>query len=667
MIRLRILSAAAGMTGLLISRAALGDQYDPPATYYQNATGAGATLKSQLFTITSTGFIKRSYGDTRYAMGTGQGSIGGGFLDLDPSNSANVLNVYNRLSVNAQWAGGTLSTTFNREHVWPKHWLNLTSSQVDNGYLGIASDLFEVRPTTPSVNSARGDLGYGPINGSGTYGANSGYWYPGDADRGDLARSLFYMATRYGEGQSNNLTLVNGPPVNLYTMGDLASLLKWHYADPIDNAERRRNQYVYSQALNPLYYQNNRNPYIDHPEWVWSIFGGGNNNSQLSIAAADSAGASSINVNLGRVMLNGSISPQSVTLSKSGANPTTFNITTTGSASSTLAGERQAFDYNAQSRGMSVSLTSTASTGAKSGTVVVDNTDISSGGAGLGSADGDDVVDVSATVVANRSITATPVVFGNVIVGYSGALDTTLSTTGDDNNFTRVTVKGNGGAADSNGVSLLAGPDVQFDTDGETSTRSLFAQFDTPGRKFGSISMLRQGEGLAGEVDAPVVVNYGAIVRPHSDASFSDAANVESILLDLGTVKPGDSLKQRHFGLFNIAGAGAAGLDLKSIFASGDTSAFATDLASFAQILGGDEGLFTATLNPNILGDFSATYQLHLGDEKLPGATDGQLLTIHLTGTVVPEPGALLLASIFLIGLSRRRTTQSGDGINSHR
>ena len=72
---------------------------------------------------------------------------------------------------------------------------------------------------------------------------------------------------------------------------DLASLLRWNYTDGVDNFERRRNQYVYSSTDNPNYYQGNRNPFVDHPEYVWTIFGGGNNNSQLSVATPNQVNA----------------------------------------------------------------------------------------------------------------------------------------------------------------------------------------------------------------------------------------------------------------------------------------------------------------------------------------------------------------------------------------
>src|SRR5207245_1967786 len=91
-------------------------------------------------------------------MGTGASGISGGLEDIDPNNSSNVLLVYNRASVNGQWDAGV---TWNREHVWPKFWLNLTSSQVTNTYVGVGSDAFELRPANPTVNSNRSDYGYG--------------------------------------------------------------------------------------------------------------------------------------------------------------------------------------------------------------------------------------------------------------------------------------------------------------------------------------------------------------------------------------------------------------------------------------------------------------------------------------------------------------------------
>src|SRR5438045_8431791 len=101
--------------------------YAPPTAYYNAATGTGFTLRTNLHNIITAGFVGQSYGDARYAMGTGDTGISGGFEDVDPNNSSNILLVYNRASINGQWDAGV---TWNREHVWPKFLLNLTSSQV---------------------------------------------------------------------------------------------------------------------------------------------------------------------------------------------------------------------------------------------------------------------------------------------------------------------------------------------------------------------------------------------------------------------------------------------------------------------------------------------------------------------------------------------------------
>ncbi|PGT54898.1 hypothetical protein COD86_26890 [Bacillus cereus] len=49
-------------------------------------------------------------------------------------------------------------------------------------------------------------------------------------------------------------------------MGKLSLLLQWHEQDPVDNFERRRNEIIYMK------YQQNRNPFIDHPQWVQQIW-----------------------------------------------------------------------------------------------------------------------------------------------------------------------------------------------------------------------------------------------------------------------------------------------------------------------------------------------------------------------------------------------------------
>jgi endonuclease I len=517
---------------------AVADQYDAPATYYQNATGTGATLKSQLFTITSTGFIARTYGDARYAEA---------ITDRDPANASNILLVYNRASVSGTWDFGV---TFNREHVWPKSLLGLTSNDVTNSYAGVASDQFELRPSNPTINSNRSNWGYGkitaakPAAGYGIVSSGGTYWYPGDADRGDVARSIFYMATRYGQGQAHNLTLVNGAP-STYQMGDKESLLHYMYEDPVDTFERARNQSIYSQTLNPQYYQNNRNPFIDHPEYVWSIFGTEANNSRLSVGAQQADGSSTADVNLGKVIAGSTFGTQTVTLSKTGSTPTTFDATVAGSATSTLNTPRNSFDYNAGSKPVTVGFSgSTATTGARSGTIVFNNTDLTTAGAGQGSADGNDTINVTGSVVsharpsvslAQDSSTQT-IDLGIFAQGSSGT---------DTNNTFGIVNRGTANefvaGLDIDSVSFASGEAAAFTTDlaassnlavGEARTFTATAVTDVLGVHAVTYSLATSDENIPGAMSlTSLSTTLTSRIAIGGDANLGDSVGFEDLVI----------------------------------------------------------------------------------------------------------------------------------------
>ena len=134
-------------------------------------------------------------------------------------------------------------------HVWPQSKLGASASP---SVANIASDLQNLKPANPVINSNRGNLPYAA--GSGSHGFVSGGYFPGEADKGDLARIILYMHVRW------NLT------INTSTVGDLDLLLRWHIQDPVDDFERNRNEVIYNS-------QNNRNPFIDHPEFAERIWG----------------------------------------------------------------------------------------------------------------------------------------------------------------------------------------------------------------------------------------------------------------------------------------------------------------------------------------------------------------------------------------------------------
>lgn len=156
--------------------------------------------------------------------------------DEDPNNQDNVLLIYNRASVLSTWDAGS---TWNREHVWPRSKLPNSTSE---------ADLHLLRASNPSLNSSRSNLSF--VDGEGEARIIGSGWYPGDEDRGDVARIVFYVIMMW--------------ETNINLIGNLDTFLKWHEEDPVDEFERQRNQVIYA-------YQRNRNPFIDYPELV-SIF-----------------------------------------------------------------------------------------------------------------------------------------------------------------------------------------------------------------------------------------------------------------------------------------------------------------------------------------------------------------------------------------------------------
>jgi hypothetical protein len=135
-------------------------------------------------------------------------------------------------------------------------------------------------PTDAWVNLKRANWPYGTVGSNVTFLAENGgklgqCTYPGcsglvfepiDAYKGDIARGYFYMLTRYmneAVGWSNAPVLSGGE--FLPWVENL--LLEWHEQDPVSAKEVARNNTIYTNL------QHNRNPYIDHPEWVAYIWG----------------------------------------------------------------------------------------------------------------------------------------------------------------------------------------------------------------------------------------------------------------------------------------------------------------------------------------------------------------------------------------------------------
>ena len=107
--------------------------------------------------------------------------------------------------------------------------------------------------TKLSVNSSRGNKKFGTA---------SGYYNPynvngsGQDYRGDTARIIFYLFTRYSQSDSYGFTAI---------AQSLDLLLEWNKIDPVTPHEEHRNEVVYA-------FQGNRNPFIDYPEFADMIW-----------------------------------------------------------------------------------------------------------------------------------------------------------------------------------------------------------------------------------------------------------------------------------------------------------------------------------------------------------------------------------------------------------
>jgi len=231
---------------------------ETPEGYYDSASSlSGEELKSALHDIID-GHTEISYDDVWNALKD---------TDKDPYNSENVILLYTGWSVNAaqEYNNGQ---GWNREHVWAQ-------SHGDFGTAtGTGTDVHNLRPCDISVNSSKsnndfdnGGVEYIDPDGGPTGCYRTTYtWEPRETVKGDVARMIFYMATRY-EGDLGVVDYAPSSPNHEPVHGVFSTLMEWHVEDPVDEWEENRNDIIYED------YQHNRNPFIDHPEYVDDIWG----------------------------------------------------------------------------------------------------------------------------------------------------------------------------------------------------------------------------------------------------------------------------------------------------------------------------------------------------------------------------------------------------------
>jgi len=244
-----------------------------PSGYYDDANGlTGEALQTALHNIID------NHNAVSYSY------LWTAFETTDVNSNGKVWDMYSNctFTFGSDQCGGYSGECdcYNREHSFPSSWFNDGSPMY--------TDLFQLVPTDGYVNGIRSNYPFGETS-SPSYTSSNGaklgpcsypgysgtVFEPADQFKGDFARNYFYMATRYSNviaGWENNDpngdAVLNGTSYPAFENWFLSLLLEWNAADPVSQKEIDRNNAVYL-------IQNNRNPYIDHPEYVDMVWGDG--------------------------------------------------------------------------------------------------------------------------------------------------------------------------------------------------------------------------------------------------------------------------------------------------------------------------------------------------------------------------------------------------------
>lgn len=236
------------------------DPYSYEGSYYDTvdvgalSEGLDGSLRTKLTTL-----IAPSQWYTYSGSGESTLSYRLQYADEDPTNPNNMIYFYSRDSVKKNAA-----SSWNREHVWPQ-----SKSNGNYGENKAGADILHIRPTYNQTNSTRGSLLMGDTGKETTltydgmtYGYKGGSMFePLDSVKGDVARIFMYVWTAYKN-------IYSSKPMDLMSVIEsYDTLLKWHMEDKPDVSEGNRNNYAQSTK------QGNRNPFVDHPEYAWMIFG----------------------------------------------------------------------------------------------------------------------------------------------------------------------------------------------------------------------------------------------------------------------------------------------------------------------------------------------------------------------------------------------------------
>lgn len=192
----------------------------------------------------------------------------------------------------------------NQEHVWPK-----ALGFEESGKGGARGDPMHLMAGNGYANNIHSNDFYGYVDKTQTYtdcgnkypnqsgnlsgksktlGGSQTVFEPQDCDKGNIARAIFYMVARYNYLSGSDPDGINSNNPNLEIVDNLSAwkstgyqstttetgkigliqdLLEWNKIDPVDEYELHRNNLLCRN------FTNNRNPFIDFPEWADLIWG----------------------------------------------------------------------------------------------------------------------------------------------------------------------------------------------------------------------------------------------------------------------------------------------------------------------------------------------------------------------------------------------------------
>lgn len=228
---------------------------DPPIGYYDSTVGlSGNELRAVLHEIISTNT------NTNYSN-----SVAIMYSAIDNDNGW-IRCVYSGYSVAHPVGDPSTPNSFSCEHSYCQSWIDIELEGTENSIA--KADMHHLFPVKSSINSARSNHPFdmvqnitnsytedGDITVSylGTNQDNYVVFEPDELHKGDAARALLYFIVRYETGLSfGNVDM-------------LETLLEWHYGDSVSIKEINRNDAIYD-------FQENRNPFIDHPEFIEEIW-----------------------------------------------------------------------------------------------------------------------------------------------------------------------------------------------------------------------------------------------------------------------------------------------------------------------------------------------------------------------------------------------------------